>query len=140
MFTLLTQFEDWMNFRVNSSFNKNPKKMFFRVFMPRLTIYNFEKMAKLYKEQAQLGFSKLLPAIALGQSQSSLLATVHFENEILKLHEIMVPLQMSSTMSGKDSKDSSGGKAPKEDDKKGRPEKPDDQKSEKTIQNKESAN
>lgn len=151
MFTLLGQFEKWLNFRMDKSFNSNPKKMYFRVFMPKITIYNYEKMAKLYKEQSTLGFSKMLPAIALGQSQSSILATVHFENEILNLAEVMMPLQMSSTMSGKDNAaNSKGAEKPKdkekakdkpkvEDKKSGRPEKPDDEKSQKTIQNKVSA-
>lgn len=156
MFVLLGQYEKWLNFVVDSRFNKNPKKMYFKVFMPKITIYNFEKMAKLYKEQSTLGFSKMLPAIALGQSQSSILATVHFENEILNLAEIMMPLQMSSTMSGGGPKDNSAAdkskakdKAGKDKDndktkqqsekKSGRPEKPDDEKSQKTIQNKVSA-
>ena len=138
MFNLLHQYEEWLNHRLNSLFNKNAKKLYFKVYMPHLTIYNFKEMAKQFKEQAMLGFSKLLPAIALGQSQSSLLATIQFENTILKLNEIMVPLQMSSTQSGKDS----DGKNPKKPDGEGagRPEKADDEKSEKTIQNKESAN
>ena len=104
--------------------------------MPHLTIYNYKEMAKLYKEQAMLGFSKLLPAIALGQSQSSLLATVHFENSVLKLSELMVPLQMSSTQSGGGT---GAGSAADPSKGAGRPEKENDQKSEKTIQNKESA-
>ncbi len=146
MFTLLGQFEKWLNFRIDRKFNGNPKKMFFKVFMPKITIYNYEKMAKLYKEQSTLGFSKMLPAIALGQSQSSILATVHFENEILNLSEKMMPLQMSSTMSNKGNDNSSGGNKKETDTKKiaddkksGRPEKADDEKSEKTIQNKISA-
>ena len=48
----------------------------------------------------QLGYSKMLPQIALGHSQSSILNTAYFENEILKLHEVMIPNLMSSTMSG----------------------------------------
>ena len=147
MFTLLGQFEKWMNFRVDKRFNGNPNKMFFKVFMPKITIYNYEKMAKLYKEQSTLGFSKMLPAIALGQSQSSILATVHFENEVLNLAEKMMPLQMSSTMSskgegaakGKDDKAKDKGKGKEEEKDSGRPEKPDDEKSQKTIQNKISA-
>ena len=87
----------------------------------------------------------MLPQIALGQSQSSILATAYFENEVLKLAELMVPLQSSNTMSGETPKAQTKGKetekaaATKGQEKKvGRVEKPDDQKSEKTIQNKES--
>ena len=61
----------------------------------------------MYKEQVQLGYSKMLPQIALGHSQSSILNTAYFENEILHLSEIMIPPLMSSTMSLEDLK---GGK------------------------------
>ena len=53
----------------------------------------------MYKEHTQLGYSKMLPQIALGHSQSEILSTATFENEILNLTEIMVPPLMSSTMS-----------------------------------------
>jgi hypothetical protein len=46
----------------------------------------------------QLGYSKMLPQIALGQSQSSILANAHFENEILDLVNVFIPPVMSSTM------------------------------------------
>ena len=93
----------------------------------------------------------MLPQIALGHSQSSILNTAHFENEVLKLSEIMIPPLMSSTMNLQDLKGNSGevkdnktqqntGTKPAAVDKKtgGRPEKEESQKSEKTIQNKES--
>ena len=96
--------------------------------MPRLSIYNFKDMAKLYKEQATLGYSKMLPAIAMGQSQSSILATAYFENEVLDLSTLMQPLQMSSTQSDGSKGKGSEGEA-------GRPEKEDSEKSEKTIAN-----
>lgn len=132
MFTLLAAYESWLNYIVDKKFNKSSGKYYFRVNMPNLTRYNYKEMAKLYKEQAQLGYSKMLPAIALGQSQSSVLATAYFENEILNLSEVMQPLQMSSTQSGTAKAASTG------DGKAGRPEKANDQKSDKTIQNKQS--
>jgi hypothetical protein len=78
----------------------------------------------------------MLPQIALGQSQSSILANAYFENDLLDLVNVFVPPLMSSTMNadalaaanGKGDSDKTGG----------RPEKPDDEKSEKTIQNQES--
>lgn len=93
----------------------------------------------------QIGFSKMLPQIALGQSQSSILANAYFENDILDLVNVFIPPLMSSTMnenilnrvkgagtssgSSNNSSDSQGA---------GRKELPDDQKSEKTIKNRES--
>jgi hypothetical protein len=44
----------------------------------------------------------MLPQIALGHSQSFILNTAKFENEILHLTEIMIPPLMSSTMSSED--------------------------------------
>ena len=65
-----------------------------------------------------------------------------FENEVLDLVNLFVPPALSSTMSGAQSKTAGTGKtaltAPASDKKVGRTEKADDQKSEKTIQNKES--
>jgi hypothetical protein len=99
----------------------------------------------VYKEQVQLGYSKMLPQVALGQSQSMILATAKFENEILDLVSIFTPPMSSNTMNAdslkKDKdKDSGGNKKanPAEEKKAGRTEKPDDEKSEKTIANRES--
>ena len=103
--------------------------------MLETTQYNYKDLSKMYKEHVQIGYSKMLPQIALGQSQSFILNAANFENNILKLNEIMIPPLMSSTMNSdvlnrnKNGVDS--------DNKGGRPEKPDDQKSDKTIKNKE---
>ena len=93
-------------------------------------------MAKLYKEQMQVGFSKMLPQIALGQSQSSILANAHFENDVLDLVNLFIPPMMSSTMNGDTVKAITGKGGEKAET--GRPEKPEDEKSEKTLQNLES--
>ena len=137
MYNLLLQFEDFLN-ELIEPYNKNPKKLECRVQLLTTTIYNYKDLSKMYKEHVQLGYSKMLPQIALGQSQSSILANAHFENEVLNLVEVFVPPMSSNTMSSKDApiKKSSGKDGA--DEKVGRKEKPDDQKSEKTIQNKES--
>jgi hypothetical protein len=44
----------------------------------------------------------MLPQIALGHSQSSIINTAYFENEVLHLSEIMIPPLMSSTLNGED--------------------------------------
>ena len=111
--------------------------------MLETTVYNYLELARMYKEQVQIGYSKMLPQIAMGHSQSAIIATAHFENEVLHLYEIMIPPIMSSTMNGEDilgqKQSNKTQKIQTSDDKGGRPEKPDDQKSTKTIQNKESA-
>ena len=146
MTNLLLQFEEYGQ-GLLAPYNKNPKKLKYLFSMLPTTIYNYRELSKLYKEQTQIGYSKMLPQIALGHSQSFILNTAHFENEILKLTEIMIPPLMSSTMSSEDvlgktgeSKGSNSQNKTGQDSEKsaGRPEKPDDQKSEKTIQNLES--
>ena len=126
--------------------------MIVRLYMLETTQYNYRELSKMYKEQVQMGYSKMLPQIALGHSQSSILNTAYFENEILHLSEIMIPPLMSSTMKMEDlktgdnsnksqtnkSQGNTGGQSSGEEKKPGRPEKEDAQKSDKTIQNKES--
>lgn len=141
---LLLQFHIFFD-KVTQLKCSNKKKMNFRLYMLETTQYNYRELAKMYKEQTQIGFSKMLPQIAMGHSQSSIIHSAYFENEVLKLSEIMIPPLMSSTMSSADVLGNRGSNNTSKNpnnisDQKtaGRPEKADDQKSEKTIQNKES--
>jgi len=145
MYNMLLQFEEFLN-ELLVPFN-NKKKVEFRVQLLTTTIYNYKELAKLYKEQTQLGYSKFLPQIALGQSQSSILANAFFENDVLDLVNVFIPPLMSSTMNGdvlnrvkseQDGNTNSSGKPGETKDGAGREELPDDQKSEKTIKNRES--
>jgi len=97
MRNLILQFQILMNKIVDRKF-PGKKKYNFRVIMLETTVYNYIELAKMYKEQVQLGYSKMLPQIAMGHSQSAVIANAHFENEILHLYEIMIPPMMSSTM------------------------------------------
>lgn len=97
LYNLIQQFEDFLNILIDK-YNTNPKKLYYRVQILNTTIYNYKELAKLFKEQTQIGYSKMLPQIALGQSQSSILANAYFENDILDLVNIFVPPLMSSTM------------------------------------------
>lgn len=141
MYDLLLQFESFLNLLLQP-FNKSPKKCYYKAQFLNTTIYNYKEVSKLYKEQMQVGFSKMLPQVALGQSQSSVLANAYFENDILDLVRVFIPPMMSSTMNaealagrrnvtGKEG-DGNGSQST------GRPEKPDNQKSDKTIQNRQS--
>lgn len=149
--SLILQFNIFFN-RIIEKKSSN-KKYNFRFYLLETTQNNYQTLSKMYKEQAQMGQSKLLSQIALGHSQSFILNAAHFENEILHLSEIMIPPLMSSTMGSEDilglkgsssnnkTQNNSGslgsGTAKVSNGEAGRPEKPDDQKSEKTIQNKE---
>ena len=136
--------------RVTKQKFSNGKKYTFKFYMLETTQYNYKELSKMYKEQTQLGYSKMLPQVALGHSQSFILNTAHFENEVLHLSEIMIPPLMSSTLSSEDilGKSNQNGQLKSQNTSKsssqtseksvGRPEKADAEKSEKTIQNKES--
>ena len=146
---LVLQFNDFFDEVIKAKFGKN-KKYKFNFYMLETTQYNYQELAKIYKEQAQLGFSQMLPQIALGHSQSFILNTAYFEKEILKLQEIMIPPLMSSTLSGEDilgnSKQANSGKTQNTTGKDnaaaqaGRPAKEESAKSDKTIKNQESMN
>ena len=146
MYNLLVQFEDFLN-EIIKKYNKKSKKIVYRVQLLTTTIYNYKDMAKLYKEQMQVGFSKMLPQIALGQTQSSILANAYFENDILDLVNVFIPPMMSSTMNSdvlnrvnEKNRQERGGKVSGEESEAGRPtnESKGEDVTEKTIQNKES--
>ena len=144
--TLILQYEDFLNDLLAVRFAENKKFSLKAEILPT-TIYNYQELSKAYKELIQYGYSKLLPLIALGQSQSSILNTLYFEAHVLDLASLLVPPMSSNTMSA-----GGGNDKEKADDKKktetktqekesgGRKEKPDDEKSEKTIANRESMN
>ena len=143
MYDLLVQFESFLNL-IMQQFNKSPKKCYYKAQFLTTTIYNYKDMAKLYKEQAQMGYNKMLPQVALGQTQSSILANAYFENDVLDLVRVFIPPLTSNTMnaealqnrgntSGKENSGSNG-----QSQKQGRPEKEANEQSEKTIQNKQS--
>jgi hypothetical protein len=155
---LLFQFHMFFD-RLAQTQGTNKRKYNFRLYMLETTQYNYKELAKMYKEQVQIGYSKMLPQIAMGHSQSSIIHAAHFENNVLHLSELMLPPMQSSTMNadglqqltGKGTKEQSttqnpqvksegttSGKKTTGEKSAGRPEKSDDQKSEKTIQNKES--
>jgi len=97
MYNLIVQFESFLNL-ILQPFNKSPKKCYYRAEILNTTIYNYKDMAKLYKEQAQMGYTKMLPQIALGHTQSSILANAYFENDILDLVRVFIPPLTSNTM------------------------------------------
>ena len=147
---LVYQFEEFLNM-LTYKFS-NPKKVVYKVQILPTTMYNYKDMFKLYQEQSKLGFSLMLPQISLGTSQATIVSNLKFENQILKLPELLTPPLSTNTVTGADIKNKNnenGGDINKnktinkttvktETKVAGRPEKPDEEKSEKTIQNKES--
>ena len=124
------------------------KKCHFKFYMLETTIYNYKDISKMYKDQTSMGYSKMLPQVALGHSQAAILNTAYFENDILELSKVMIPPLTSNTVNGEDilgTGKTEEGTAKKttavtgsEEKTPGRKELPDDQKSDKTIANRES--
>lgn len=153
MYNLLTQFEGFLSMILDKFFNNKPKQIYYEAQILTTTVYNYKELAKLYKEQAQMGYNKMLPQVALGQSQSSILANAYFENDVLDLVKVFIPPLTSNVMNAQvlqaqgtqgaqiNNKTQGGGqsnvgKDPSQGDKQvGRPEKEDAQKSDKTIAN-----
>ena len=88
-----------------------------------------------------MGYTKMLPQVALGQTQSSILANAYFENDILDLVRVFIPPLTSNTMNAEalQNRNATSGKSSdiaSSQNNAGRPQKADSEKSEKTIQNK----
>ena len=138
MRNLLLQFNIFFDTIVKSRISQaQSSKYCFTFQMLETTQYNYQSLAKVYKEQAQMGYTKMLPQIALGLPQSSIINTIYFENEILNLSSMMVPPMLSSSMSGEDLQNAQA-KASAGSGEVGRPPKEEDEKSDKTLQNLES--
>lgn len=143
MSNLVLQLERFGNL-ILERFAKNSGKITYKFQILPTTVYNYKDLSKHYKDLTSIGFSKLLPQVALGQSQSAVLMTAILENDFLDLNSIFVPPQMSSTISangaanGKSNSDdtSTGNASPT--DQGGRPPLDEDQKTDKTIANQES--
>lgn len=97
MFELLDQFERWYEVRFKSIV-KADKNYSFEIVFPPVTIYNRDRMWDSYKEAATLGFpTKLLAMATLGVSQAEVKALLFYENEMLKLPELMIPTSSTHT-------------------------------------------
>ena len=58
--TMLLQFEIFFD-RIAQNLSATKKKYNFRLYMLETTQYNYKELSKLYKEQVQMGYSKMLP-------------------------------------------------------------------------------
>ena len=85
-----------------------------------ISLYNRSDYITDTLKLAQSGYSFLLPALASGLSQRELINIKSLENDVLKLNEVLIPLSSSYTQSSNEV---------------GAPEKKDEDKAVKTIQN-----
>ena len=66
--TLLLQFHIFFDKITQRLIGKNKSKYNFRFYMLETTQYNYRELSKMFKEQVQIGYSMMLPQIALGIS------------------------------------------------------------------------
>lgn len=136
--------ESWLKHVVNQYFSKNTLE--FDIELLPTTRFNLSEYQQSYFRGAQYGYSKMFAGVAMGIKQTSQLSLMNFENDFLGMTEKMVPLQSSYTSSGNATKNSgSEEKVQVSSTVKditntgGRPELPDELKSEKTQANIDSA-
>lgn len=102
MYKLREQIATWLNFYLGTVCRKRIIKNSKFVFsFLDISYKNREEMIGSYIEGAQYGFSKIVPQVALGVKQRYIESLTAFENDVLSLHEKLIPLQSSHTMSGK---------------------------------------
>lgn len=127
MLILGAQIANWLQYAVNVKYAN--EKIQFKVNILPISYYNETEMRKDALSLAQSGYSFLIPMMTFDLEQSDLVDLKNLEINALELNKIMIPLASSFTTS-------SGN--PQQEDAKGGGEQnklPDDQKSDKTIQN-----
>ena len=134
MKSYLNMYSTWIRFQINQRFTRTGLTFDFEI-LPT-TMFNIKDYQSMYFTGAQYGYSKMRAGVASGVQQLAQLSSMVFENDFLHMTEKMIPLQSSYTSSsnGNNSSDSSktsvtvGNQG-------GRPELPDEEKSEKTQAN-----
>jgi len=135
----LTAYDTWIRFLINQRFARTGLTFDFEI-LP-ITIFNQKEYHADALSGAQFGYSKMKAGVALGIKQINQLSLITFENEFLKMHEKMIPLMSSYTQGGNEKNNSTKEKSSNSGGGKnitntgGRPELPDEEKSEKTRAN-----
>ena len=135
----------WIRYLINTRFAKKSLKFDFDI-IPQ-TVFNEQDLQSSYFRGAQYGYSKMFAGVAMGIKQIDQLSLMDFENDLLEMSSKMIPLQSSyttsgSTIVGEEKKSSQSAESIKVSktttditNEGGRPELPDEQKSEKTQAN-----
>lgn len=145
MTAYLNIYQTWIKFLINNKFARNNLTFDFEI-LP-ITVFNRQDMQQSYFRGAQYGYSKMFAGVAMGIKQMDQLSLMNFENDLLEMSSKMIPLQSSYTTSGKTiteeqkksetsvKKTTSTQRVQDITNTGGRPELPDEQKSEKTQAN-----
>lgn len=137
MMFLANNFSIWLKNLINSLFAD--KFITFGVEILPVGQYNVKDYQSQALNAAQYGYSFMIPSLAMGLEQNQLLDLKTVETKLLKMDEVLTPLQSSHTASGKES--SSGAKTiqEKQQAQKEGHQKSEEERSEKTIKNRESS-
>lgn len=137
MKSYLNAYSTWIRFQINQRFTRTGLTFDFEI-LPT-TMFNLKDYQSIYFQGAQYGYSKMQAGVATGIKQLAQLSLMTFENDFLRMTDKMIPLQSSYTSSG--NSDSAGGSGGTKKtsvtvgNQGGRPELPDEEKSEKTQAN-----
>ena len=137
MMFLANNFSIWLKNLLNSIFGD--QHITFGVEILPVGQYNVKDYQSQALNAAQYGYSFMIPSLAMGLEQNQLLDLKNVETKLLKMDEVLKPLQSSHTASGKEG---SSGKLTEEEQKTKEKEgnqKPEEERSEKTIKNRESS-
>ena len=147
MRTYLNAYDTWIRYLLNSRFSRTGLTFDFEI-LPT-TAFNIKDYQGQYLQGAQFGYSKMRAGVAMGTKQRDLISMIDFENEFLELDEKMKPLMSSYTQTSDENsgkKNNSGEKNSSTSvqvkditNKGGRPELADEDKSQKTRDNIDSA-
>ncbi len=118
MMFLANKFSNFISYLLNDKYSNGNLSFKYTIFP--ITYYNESNYISDSMKLAQGGYSFLLPALAQGFTQRDLANIKEIENNVLKLRDLLIPLESSYTQSSSDV---------------GRPSLQDDQKSDKTIAN-----
>ena len=144
MIPYLNMYENWIKFHLNYRFARTNLSFDFEI-LP-ITVFNRKELQGSYFQSAQYGYSKMFAGVAMGIKQMNQLSLMNFENDFLEMSLKMIPLQSTYTTSGNvvageeknnssAQKGSSNSQGQNINNTGGRPELPDEQKSEKTQAN-----
>lgn len=140
----MNAYETWIRFHLNNEFARTGLTFDFEI-LPT-TVFNRKDLQSTYFSGAQYGYSKMFAGVAMGIKQMDQLSLMNFENEFLEMSSKMIPLQSSYTTSGTSvaqegknnstTQNTTSSSQNKDiNNKGGRPELPDEEKSEKTQAN-----
>ena len=136
MKSYLNVYSTWIRFQINHRFSRTGLSFDFEI-LPT-TMFNIKDYQSMYFQGAQYGYSKMRAGVASGIKQLAQLSLMNFENDFLQMADKMIPLQSAYTTPGGESASGSGGSKKTSvtvGNQGGRPELPDEEKSEKTQAN-----